>query len=53
MPIDVQEKMLHTLPGLARAEMLRYAYAIEYDCCDPTQLLATLEFREISGLYGA
>ena len=53
MPVDVQEKMLHSLPGLANAEMLRYAYAIEYDCCDPTQLLATLEFRDIKGLYGA
>ncbi len=53
MPTDVQEKMLHSLPGLENAEMLRYAYAIEYDCCDPTQLLATLEFRDVKGLFGA
>ncbi|MBR6727332.1 MAG: tRNA uridine-5-carboxymethylaminomethyl(34) synthesis enzyme MnmG [Clostridia bacterium] len=53
MPIDVQEQMLKTLPGMQNAEMMRYAYAIEYDCCDPTQLTATLEFRDIKGLYGA
>ncbi len=53
MPTDVQYEMLHTLPGFAHAEMLRYAYAIEYDCCDPTQLLATLEFKDHKGLYGA
>ncbi len=53
MPTDVQEKMLHTLPGFERAEMMRYAYAIEYDCCDPTALGATLEFKEIKGLFGA
>ncbi|MBQ8341235.1 MAG: tRNA uridine-5-carboxymethylaminomethyl(34) synthesis enzyme MnmG [Clostridia bacterium] len=53
MPVDVQEQMLKTLPGMQNAEMMRYAYAIEYDCCDPTQLTATLEFRDIKGLYGA
>ena len=53
MPTDVQQKMLRSLPGMANAEIMRYAYAIEYDCCDPTQLTATLEFREIKGLYGA
>ena len=53
MPTDVQYEMLHSLPGFEHAEMLRYAYAIEYDCCDPTQLLATLEFRDVKGLYGA
>ena len=53
MPTEVQYKMLHSLPGFDKAEMLRYAYAIEYDCCDPTELLATLEFRDIEGLYGA
>ena len=53
MPIAVQQQMLKTLPGMQNAEMMRYAYAIEYDCCDPTQLTATLEFREIKGLYGA
>ncbi len=53
LPTDVQYEMLHSLPGFERAEMLRYAYAIEYDCCDPTELLATLEFRAVKGLYGA
>ena len=53
MPADVQYRMLRSLPGFSRAEIMRYAYAIEYDCCDPTQLCATLEFKEISGLYGA
>ncbi len=53
MPPDVQEVMLHSLQGFERAEMLRYAYAIEYDCCDPTQLAPTLEFKAIKGLYGA
>jgi len=53
MPTDVQQKMLHTLPGFEHAEIMRYAYAIEYDCCDPTQLDATLAFKDIKGLYGA
>ncbi len=53
MPTDVQYRMLHSLPGFEQAEMLRYAYAIEYDCCDPTQLQATLEFKQYQGLYGA
>lgn len=53
LPTDVQHKMLHTLPGFAHAEIMRYAYAIEYDCADPTQLEATLEFKQISGLFGA
>ncbi len=53
LPTDVQAEMLHTLPGFAHAEMMRYAYAIEYDCCDPTELTATLEFRSIRGLFGA
>ncbi len=53
LPTDVQYKMLHSLPGFEKAEMMRYAYAIEYDCCDPTELLATLEFRRVKGLYGA
>lgn len=53
LPEDVQVKMLHTIKGLEHAEMTRTAYAIEYDCIDPTQLLPTLEFRQISGLYGA
>jgi tRNA uridine 5-carboxymethylaminomethyl modification enzyme len=45
--------MLHSLIGFENAEIMRYAYAIEYDCIDPTQLYATLEFKGISGLYGA
>ena len=53
MPTDVQKEMLQTLPGMKNAEIMRYAYAIEYDCCDPTQLLSTLEFRAVKGLYGA
>jgi len=53
LPTDVQAEMLHTLPGFEHAEMMRYAYAIEYDCCDPTELTATLEFRKIGGLFGA
>ena len=53
MPTDVQHQMLRSLPGFERAEIMRYAYAIEYDCVDPTELLPTLEFKRISGLYGA
>ncbi len=53
LPEDVQIKMLHSVEGLEHAEMMRTAYAIEYDCADPTQLYPTLEFKEISGLYGA
>jgi tRNA uridine 5-carboxymethylaminomethyl modification enzyme len=53
LPEDVQIAMLHTLPGLERAEMTRCAYAIEYDCVDPTQLLPTLECKSVPGLYGA
>ncbi|MBR7111827.1 MAG: tRNA uridine-5-carboxymethylaminomethyl(34) synthesis enzyme MnmG [Clostridia bacterium] len=53
MPTDVQAKMLKTLPGFENAEMMRYAYAIEYDCCDPKELTATLEFRTVKGLFGA
>ncbi len=53
LPEEVQAAMLHTVPGLEHAEMTRCAYAIEYDCADPTQLLPTLECRAVSGLYGA
>ncbi|HIT33919.1 MAG TPA: tRNA uridine-5-carboxymethylaminomethyl(34) synthesis enzyme MnmG [Candidatus Faecousia intestinigallinarum] len=53
LPEDVQTAMLHTIPGLERAEMMRPAYAIEYACIDPTQLLPTLECKKISSLYGA
>ena len=53
MPEEVQVQMLHTLPGLEHAEMMRTAYAIEYDCVDPTELLPTLECKTVEGLYGA
>ena len=53
LPADVQHLMLHSLEGFENAEIMRYAYAIEYDCSDPTQLFATLEYKEIAGLYGA
>jgi len=53
MPEEVQVEMLHTIPGLERAEMTRCAYAIEYDCIDPTELYPTLECKKIAGLYGA
>ena len=53
MPEEVQIEMLHTIPGLEKAEMTRCAYAIEYDCIDPTELYPTLECKKIEGLYGA
>ncbi len=53
MPTDVQLQMIHSLPGFENAEVMRYAYAIEYDCCDPLGLLSTLEFKNVKGLYGA
>jgi len=53
LPADVQYKMLRSLRGFENAEIMRYAYAIEYDCIDPTQLYPTLEFKAVEGLYGA
>ncbi len=53
LPEDVQIAMVHTIPGLERAELTRPAYAIEYDCLDPTELYPTLETKKIAGLYGA
>ncbi len=53
MPTDVQYEMLRSLPGFENAEIMRYAYAIEYDCVDPCELNAALEFKRVSGLFGA
>ncbi len=53
MPPDVQLLMLRSLPGFQHAQVTRYAYAIEYDCIDPTQLRPTLELLQVEGLYGA
>ena len=53
LPEEVQVEMLRSIPGLERAEMTRTAYAIEYDCVDPTELRPTLEHRAVAGLYGA
>lgn len=53
LPEDVQLDFIHTIPGLEKAQVMRTAYAIEYDCVDPTALKATLEFNAIEGLYGA
>lgn len=53
MPFDVQRDMLHTVKGLEHAEIMRPAYAIEYDCVDPLELRPTLETKKIRGLYGA
>lgn len=53
LPEDVQLEFIHTIPGLENARVMRTAYAIEYDCVDPTALKATLEFNDLEGLYGA
>ncbi len=53
LPVDVQEDFLHSIPGLEHVQIMRHAYAIEYDCCDPLQLDSTLEFLRLPGLYGA
>lgn len=53
LPEDVQIAFYHTIPGLEHVEIMRSAYAIEYDCVDPQQMNATLEFQDLPGLYGA
>ena len=53
MPTDVQYDMLRSLDGFENAEIMRYAYAIEYDSAEPTQMIPTLEFKAVRGLYGA
>ncbi len=53
LPIDVQERMYRSIEGLEKVEIMRNAYAIEYDCCDPTDLFPSLEFKAKKGLYGA
>jgi tRNA uridine 5-carboxymethylaminomethyl modification enzyme len=53
LPVEVQEAFLRTIPGLENAEIVRHGYAIEYDCCDPLDLYATLEFKRIAGLFSA
>ena len=53
LPTDVQLRMLRSLDGFANAEIMRYAYAIEYDCADPLQMDASLEFKDVGGLFGA
>ncbi len=53
LPEDVQYEMIHTVPGLEHAEIVRNAYAIEYDCINPMQLQLSLEFKSISGLFSA
>ena len=53
MPEDIQIQMIHSLPGFEHAQVMRCAYAIEYDCADPLQLKPSLEFKRLKGLFGA
>ena len=53
LPVDIQMRFLRTIPGLEQVQVMRPAYAIEYDCIDPLQLAVTLEFKDVPGLYGA
>ena len=53
LPEEVQLRMYRTIPGLEGVELMRTAYAIEYDCIDPTQLRPTLEVKNVPGLFGA
>jgi len=53
LPLDVQEAMYRTIKGFEHIEIMRNAYAIEYDCCDPLELKPSLEFKAVPGLYGA
>lgn len=53
LPVDVQLQFLHTIPGLEHVSVMRAAYAIEYDCCDPTELDADLSCKKLPGIYGA
>lgn len=53
LPEDVQLEFIRTISGFENAEIMRNAYAIEYDCCDPLSLKSTLEFKKVGGLYGA
>lgn len=53
LPEEVQQQMYHSIKGLENCKIMRTAYAIEYDCIDPTALYATLEFKDFPSLYGA
>lgn len=53
MPVEIQQQMVHSITGLENAQIMRYAYAIEYDCIDSLDLFPTLQFKKIEGLYTA
>ena len=53
MPEDIQIQIVRSIEGLENAEIMRPAYAIEYDCIDPLEVYPTLELKKVSGLYGA